>query len=612
MSGSGYRRKVSKEYKAQILEEFVNSELTIKEFCIKHDIKLTTFRWWCSADARLNKAFIERSQLTSKKTKYTFDQRKAAVEAYLKSGMTFTDFAKVYGCSVMSICTWTKIYIEKGPQALDTEPINKYRGRKPIPDSLKNEITQVKIENPKFGLRKVRDFLMRFKGVKVSHKTVGKTLKENDIPLLPILKKKKRSSDKIRRFERAVPMQLWQSDITSYVLTRHSQRVYLTVFLDDHSRYVVAWNLQLRQTNDLVIEALLGGIQKFGKPEEVLTDQGRQYFAWRGRSDFRKLLDKEGISHVVSRSHHPQTLGKCERLWETIKNELWDRAKPQELTEARERLKHFFNHYNHFRPHQGLDGMTPADRFFGLENEIRKKIEESIKENALRMALGESPRVPVFLVGQIGNQSISLHGENGQLVLNTPDGETHNVDYKKFGHLGKDNFNGNSGQQIETSRSQGRKLFKDTETSDTSESIMGISYSRGETTSTIDGNVVDGVLDGAHEQAGAIENDRATTSENLAVVTASNIGNASGLTEAASKNSEGGDFDRRRESEDIKKEDTRIGKANCDAGSFNSDTTRDARLQRCDDSNGGTTNRDSGSEEAWASKEKPDTEGSSS
>jgi len=32
------------------------------------------------------------------------------------------------------------------------------------------------------------------------------------------------------------------------------------------------------------------------------------------------------------------------------------------------------NHYNHFRPHQGLKGMVPADRFFDVEDQIREEL----------------------------------------------------------------------------------------------------------------------------------------------------------------------------------------------------------------------------------------------
>lgn len=602
----------SKELKEAVLKEFRESNLNDIEICAKHDINVRTFRWWCSADGELLKLLKIRMRTHLKKHTYTPEERVAAIEAYRKSEMSLPMFAKVYGVSLGTLCSWRNIYDELGPEGLATEPIRNFsRGRRPISDNLKKEITKVKTENPTFGLRKVRDFLMRFRGVKVSHKTVGKTLKENDIPLLGMPKKRKRGKDKIRRFERAKPMQLWQSDITSYVLTRHSQRVYLTVFMDDHSRYVVAWNLQLRQTNDLVIDCLLNGIQNFGKPEEVLTDQGRQYFAWRGKSDFKKTLDKQGIKHVVSRSHHPQTLGKCERFWETIKNELWERAKPQELGEARERLKHFVNHYNHFRPHQGLEGMTPADRFFGVENEVRKKLEETIKENALRLALGELPRVPVFLVGQIGNQSISLHGENGQLVFNTPEGERRAFDYEKFGHLGKEKDHGTRTSSVEAEGSQKGSSFESPGSSNTSAGSLGVRNAGREAKGTDDGGSPDGVLDGSDQQEGISSGNQDAASKNLAVVTAGDIGNASGVIEAAKEAAKGSDFDRRGKSGEAKEEDIGIREANCNAGSPDCDIAGDAGLQGCDHTNGRISSA-AGGEETWSSEKKPGTDGSSS
>lgn len=602
----------SKELKDMALKEFKETDISMIDICKKHDIAYNTFRWWCQQSDELRIAKNEKQRRTSLIKSYTFEERKNIVEAYLKSNMKMVHFAKANGISQGSISTWLRVYQEQGPQALQSHFINRNKGRKPIPEALRSEITQVKIENPSFGMRKVRDFLMRFKGVKVSHKTVGKTLKEENIELVPLVRKRRRSKDKIKHFERAKPMQLWQSDITSYVLTRHSQRVYLTIFMDDHSRYVVAWNLQLRQTNELVMDCLLNGVQKFGKPEEVLTDQGRQYFAWRGKSEFKKILDREGIRHVVSRSHHPQTLGKCERFWETVKNELWERAKPQELGEARERLKHFINHYNHFRPHQGLDGMTPADRFFGVEKEIREKMEAQISENALRMALGELPRTPVFLIGQIGDQSISLHGENGQLVINTPDGETKSLDYEKFGHLGKEvNFGTSRKQQEDEAKSQRDVYGAPGENANTCKELMDAGQSRGEAESFTDRNTFDGILGRKDNEAGVSGGNQCATDTNMAVISASDIGNAGGATEAAEVERQRRD-DECGESESIEEEDSGIRKADRDAESINIDLTRDARLPRHEDtderSSGNTNSR---SEKAWSSEEKSDTEESS-
>ena len=117
-----------------------------------------------------------------------------------------------------------------------------------IPEDVRVEIAETKRRFPDFGMRKVRDWLLRFHGIQVSAGTVKKTLAERELEP-PAPPKKKRQPP--RRSERARPMQLWQSDITSYVLTRHSTRVYLVVFLDDRSRYVMSWSLCTHQKTDM-------------------------------------------------------------------------------------------------------------------------------------------------------------------------------------------------------------------------------------------------------------------------------------------------------------------------------------------------------------------------
>lgn len=369
---------------------------------------------------------------------FSFEERKAAVEGFAKAAMTQQAFARLYGVTETTLSKWLRRYREGGAKALETRlsPLTGRGRKKRLAEPVREEVLSVQRRFPDFGLRRVRDFLWRFSGLHVSTGSVNRIRAEAGLGgAAP--PKRRRKPPLPRRFERSRPGDLWQSDITSYLLTRHSQRVYLTVFLDDFSRYVVSWRLELQQRSDLVTGALLEGISRFGKPKEVLTDQGRQYFAWRGKSEFQRVLEREGIAHVVARTHHPQTLGKCERLWETIGRELWERAHPQALSDARERLEHFFAHYNHHRPHQGLEGLVPADRFFGAEREVRAAIERALERNELALALGERPRKPVFLVGQIGERQLSLHGEQGRLVVQTDDGQREELRYEELGALAK-------------------------------------------------------------------------------------------------------------------------------------------------------------------------------
>mgnify|MGYP001627475163 CR=1 FL=1 len=576
------RKTFSDEFKQDFLSRFVKSGKTLREFVEDEEPSYRAAMAWVAEH-------LDRDKLPRHhRGPYPASQRRKAVEAYLKSGLTQEDFCRTWGVTVATLIRWVRTYKEEGPQGLESyaraKEGDKRKGRK-IARKVLDEVIRIKTEKPQSGLMYIKQVMSRFKGVNISTGAIKKTLVEAEIPLVKKQVKRRRSSDKIRRFERALPMQLWQSDITSFVMTRHSQRVYLTVFMDDYSRYVVAWGLAVRQTTEFVSEVLLDGVSKFGKPEEVLTDQGRQYFAWRGKSDFQRILDREGIRHVVSRSHHPQTLGKCERFWETVGQEFWERVKPQDLGDAKKRFAHFINHYNHFRPHQGIEGLAPADRFFGIASEIRKTIEEMMSENQLRLAIGEAPRSPVFLVGQIGDQPISLHGEGGKLVLNTAEGLRREMSYGEFGHLKKGGDNGDEDSEEETWSQEGPGDAG--EGADSGEGFVAGGESGGAAECSSDGEPDPAVLDGTSVEkrdCGGIED---SASADLAVVGASDGRNDGGPFEAAEiEERSSGECEQGRRSEVPEEEDCGVGADDRIPALSDRYSEGDAGVQGRDDSRG--------------------------
>lgn len=578
MHGPG--KHYDEEFKQDFLKKFKASGKTLKVFCKEEQVSSTSARKWCE---KYNVSSMVEGKHTGP---YSPEQRKQAVEAYFKSGLTQEEFGKVWKISPSSLGHWLKRYEAEGAKGLESyapsKEDDKRKGRK-ISEKVLDEVIKLKQSEPHAGLKYIQQVLGRFRGIKISTGSIKKTLKDADLPLVEKEKKRTRSTDKIRFFERANPMQLWQSDITSYMMTRHSQRVYLTVFMDDCSRYVVAWNLSVRQTTEFVCEALLEGVARFGKPEEVLTDQGRQYFAWRGKSDFQRVLDREGIKHVVSRSHHPQTLGKCERFWETVGQEFWERIKPQDLSDAKERFVHFINHYNHFRPHQGINGSIPADKFFGLENEIRKTLEETMVENELRLAVGEAPRSPVFLVGQIGDQPISLHGEGGKLVLRTPEGGRKELSYGEFGHFKKGGDNGNREKGTSEKTWTEERSCDATAYSDSSERTLGSSECRGKTESSQDSDTATSILDGTSNEerrSGRIED---SSSEDLAIIRTSSSGNGSRTFETTA-NAQRSDGEQRRRSEISEEENRRTREDDLFIKTIDRYLEGDAGVFGCDDS----------------------------
>lgn len=368
------------------------------------------------------------------RTSYTSEERLNAVRAFRQSGMSLNEFSQTWGVGTMTLHGWNAKFEEGGESALAAVGAGSGRPKgtkKLIHPSVKDAVIETKEKYPFFGVRRIRTWCERAFGLEVPRRAVEETLKEAGKP--PVKQRKtKGGSKKIRRFERAKPMQMWQSDITQYVCPRTEKRVFLTVFLDDNSRYVLGWEVSASQTAELVIRAYESAVQGYGRPAEVLTDQGRQYASWRGKTEFQARLKRDGVKHVLSRPQHPQTLGKCERLWKTIREEFWDRVEVVSVEDARERLTHWFGHYNFFRPHQSLDNVTPAERFFGVQDGLKKVIAETVAKNAEVMALSERPRQPFYLAAQIGESQVAIAADRGGLVVSTSD-ETKRLPYEDLG-----------------------------------------------------------------------------------------------------------------------------------------------------------------------------------
>jgi transposase InsO family protein len=276
----------------------------------------------------------------------------------------------------------------------------------------------LKEANPEWGCQRISDALLRGPALPASPGAVAKVLHEAGYELEEVATTP--HPDKVRSFERARPNQLWQTDLFTFVLKRQNRRVYLVAFMDDHSRFLVSYGLHASQSTPLVLEVLRAGIAAYGPPEEVLSDNGSQYVTWRGKSAFSKELEGRGIRHVVARPRHPQTLGKIERFWGTLWRECLESALFLDLEDARRRIGLFIDHYNFQRPHQGIDGLVPGDRFFGAAADVLRTLKERVAANALELARNGIPKQPFYVTGQVAGQPFSVHAEGERVILTRP------------------------------------------------------------------------------------------------------------------------------------------------------------------------------------------------
>lgn len=248
-------------------------------------------------------------------------------------------------------------------------------------------ILELKKQHPTMGPPQIRAQLKRFKGWRISVRAIARLLREHGYEL------EHRSGRPVdfepERFEAPHRNALWQLDFME--LRMKTERLFLLLVLDDFSRFLVAKRLLEEPTSEAVVETLQGAIRLHGKPEAVYTDRAGAFLAWRNQSHFQNFLGTHLIDHHVSKPYRPQGRGKIESLVRTIRKELWEVEGFHSRFELEGALDAFVTRYNHKRAHLGIDGLTPADRYFGRWPEVLERINAlSRGRNDHAAALGES------------------------------------------------------------------------------------------------------------------------------------------------------------------------------------------------------------------------------
>jgi transposase InsO family protein len=350
---------------------------------------------------------------------FSYGFKLRAVKLMTEEGLPASLLGKELRVSTSTLFGWLRAYRKNGEAGVRGR-VGKPGVRRKLPKPVREKIIEIKKREPLFGVKRISHLLKRVFFLSASPETVRQTLREESL-IVPSRKPSQHNISRPRFFERATPNQMWQTDIFTFRLG--GRYAYLIGFIDDYSRYMVALELYRSQTGENVMEVYRRAVAEYGVPKEMLTDQGRQYTSWRGKSRFERELEKDRIRHIKSQPHHPMTLGKIERFWKTIFGEFLSRAQFGSFEEARERVKHWVQYYNHKRPHQGILGLCPADRFFEIQGEMRKTMEQGIAENVLEMALRGQPRSPFYMVGRMDGQSVVLRAEKGKLRLLVGDEE---------------------------------------------------------------------------------------------------------------------------------------------------------------------------------------------
>ena len=177
----------------------------------------------------------------------------------------------------------------------------------------------------------------------------------------------------------------WHIDVTH--INMCGTFYYLFSVIDGYSRFIVHWDIR-ESMKEWEVEVILERAkEKYPEARpRIISDNGPQFIA----RDFREFIRLSGMTHVRTSPFYPQSNGKKERWYQTLKKECIRPKTPLCLDDARRIVGEYVEHYNHVRLHSAIGYIAPADKLAGREEEIwaarDRKLETAREERKRRRA----------------------------------------------------------------------------------------------------------------------------------------------------------------------------------------------------------------------------------
>jgi putative transposase len=359
-------------------------------------IPKSTLFTWCQESQKAVEPV--KSQKPVGQKRYTPSQ-KAEILEYSGSHSAIAT-AEHFGVSKFSIYAWKK-QVERAARGLGDSPTSG-----PAPADIEaqrdKEILDEWKRHPGLGPSQIRNQLRR-KGIKCAVNTVRNVMTDDGYRPPKV---KRDPHD--QRYEAVRPNQLWHLDFVH----RHINRTntFTLILIDDHSRFVVGHGVDDAERADMVISTFEEAVKRHGRPECVMHDKGSAFWSWKGISRFTHLLTELGIDQIVA--EHKEWNGKVEVFNANLAKELFDVQRFYDVSEMKRRLVNHLHFYNQHRTSHALGGLlVPADRYFGMEDEVLARIEAGagsgpelpdLRDRLLEVfkVVSHNGQVEVWLMGQ--------------------------------------------------------------------------------------------------------------------------------------------------------------------------------------------------------------------
>ncbi len=198
---------------------------------------------------------------------------------------------------------------------------------------------------------------------------------------------------------------IWSADghlLNFYVKSDDGKKIFratVVVWIDIYTRMPVGFEISENENSEMVVDALMCGIKKYGKPLSIYVDNGKAFKnkwllgATRDNIRVSGLLNRLGIDARYATKYHPQSKGVVEGFWNYVDNHFSKfsntycgkniNEKPDDMDKRLKNLEkmislqelydafgNFLENYRTKHKHSGIGGITPSQKWESSSNEL--------------------------------------------------------------------------------------------------------------------------------------------------------------------------------------------------------------------------------------------------
>lgn len=316
--------------------------------------------------------------------------------------------------SEKTIERWYRLWQKGGVDALAPTP-RCDRGQSRLAPAVQDAILAYKQENPKRSLDTLK-MILEDRGLvardEVKRSSIHRFLQQQGLsrpPATAVVTER-------RSFNARHAGDLWCGDVMHgprLMIDGQMRKVYLVSLMDDASRLLTHSAFCLGETALEIEGVLKQALLRRGLPVKLVVDNGAAYRA----KSLQGICARLEIRLIYCRPFDPESKGKLERFHRVFRQQFLTELNPnhiRSLADLNARLWVWVETLYHHRPHSGLEGLTPLQRYqqdllhirplggFAqhLDDLFYHRLARQVRKDGTVSYAGQFYEVPYELVGQ--------------------------------------------------------------------------------------------------------------------------------------------------------------------------------------------------------------------